>query len=283
MARRVFRECHQQGQNKPALPEDLVEVLLPRTEMDAINATPAFHLNKKKKASRSSSTTTTRNPYAEFFDHAFDGDFAVDRNPNSAGCCCTQDEAESPTFPYLIGLNQIRMASLSILGPRLASIVQHQKMTRGWSGSIHLSTTELMPELTGREDECCDPIVIGGFVTKTSTRKGEVLALSDRTCQLCLRFLERSIALDSEDFVLGYLQTVVISWFCLLLPKSETMQPNQDLTINARALPPINNTQCNGVMGGGALVRLGDYIFVVSVQLICSQPFHFGTQKSLEL
>ncbi len=219
----------------------------------------------------------TRNPFSEFFDHAFDADIATERNNSSCGCNCTQEETQPSEIPLLVSLNEVRMAGLRVLGQRFADLVNHQQVSKGWSGSIHLSAKELTSELFGKGNCVVYHVAIGGFVSETS-KDGEVLAMSDKICQLGVRILE-PLSIIKGDFIVGRIESVVVSCLCLLLQKDDAMSSLNTLTgnaINVQSLPPLSNTTNNALVGSGALIQLGNFVLVASVQLICTEPKILG-------
>lgn len=209
----------------------------------------------------------TRNPYAEFFDHAFDvSSFYQQQNTIACGCNMTREESDPQDMPSLVGLNDVRMAGLRTLGRRFAKVTSGSPISKGWSGSIHLPAEEIALELNNRH---ANGIFVGGYVCATTQNK-DIASVTDKICQLSLRFSDET-SVSTGDFVSAKVLSAVVSCFCILVPDANRVSSSEGCSINVQSLPPLANMLYGNVMGGGALVRLGNYVLIASVQLRCSE------------
>ena len=245
--------------------DDLLRLLRSDSEDNKDSSTIKTQVQKKSGG--------TRDPYAEFFDHAYDSDASSSQSQyRVCGCSMTREESSCQAVPLLVGLTQIRMAALKSLGKRFEEHIRRNSVSKRWTGSIHLTLDEVAPELCSKEQNLSAPIHVGGFAC-TNIQTGEVVSLSDKICQLPLRFAA-SPPSSTGDFVTGRVDSIIVSCFCLLSPTSINnayWDEVFDGSINVQSLPSLNFSFFENVMGGGALVRVGDFVLVVSVQVRCSE------------
>lgn len=214
-----------------------------------------------------------KNPYAEFFDHALDEEHGSNSiHVESSGCCNSREELMDCAFPRLLGLNDLRVAALQVLAKRFRSTISRDGnlVSKGWSGALHLPAQELFHNYSGTREVA--EVVVGGYVF-VNKDTGNPVSLADSLCQLSVRFKTAS-PMNKGDFVVGSVSTVVVSCFCLWGQQgSNDIAPNlvSEDSVNIQSLPPLQETLFENVMGAGALLRLGNYMLVASVQLHCQK------------
>jgi hypothetical protein len=218
-----------------------------------------------------SASSKKKNPYAEFFDHAMATETPILQNEDACGCCNSREEGRNRSLPPVIGLNDLRVIVMQLLGKRFRSrISKDSSVVKGWSASIHLSAREIINEVSGTQ-ATGDLLVVGGFASVCVSSQ-HVLMLSDRMCQLSIRFRDPMKARNG-DFITGWVDSVVVSCFCFLAQANEigsSQNCGSDDSVILQSLPPLNDSLFDNTMGGGALLRLGKYTLVASVQLWCN-------------
>ena len=243
------------------------------------------------KSKRRTKKTSSRNPYAEFFDHA-GGDLLEIDAPGTEGLCgcrISREEQSSLFSPVFVGLNDIRMKCLHLLAERFSSLINSSGVTRGWTGSIELNRNELWTELRGQERGFSDSaLYTGGYVSELTADRSTTASISDKNCQLPVSFAHCAVA-ELGDFIVGCVESVVISCLCIVAPEKrdipgfinthERTSNSAMAYVQETSLPPLNTASFNvgkGLMGCCALVRHDCHILVAAVQIRCDSPFPLG-------
>jgi hypothetical protein len=247
--------------------------------------------------------STTRNPYAEFFDHA-SGNLCSVGHPKSesASCGCAmsreEEQPDSPC-PVFVGLNEIRLASLRRFAKRFASLANSSPIPRGWSASVHLPSTEVLLDIDesgarnghGGGASSSQALHIGGYISELNASLSIPTSISDKDCQLPISFSDNPNA-QVGDFVVGCVEHVVVSCFCIVAPKrseTETMRSQQESPtyVQESSLPPRKSTPISNdrkiSFGGCALLRMDNHILVVAVQLRCETPVMIKKLETVRL
>eukprot|EP00980_Cylindrotheca_fusiformis_P013311 scaffold3389_cov119-Cylindrotheca_fusiformis.AAC.3 len=236
-----------------------------------------------------SKRTPTRDPYAEFFDH---GDDDVGRAPASIRACgCklsrhdTRNQSASASF---IGLMKIRSTSLRIFTTRLSRLFGQKKaiVKARWTGSIYLDTGDLLSEISGDHNPHLPMdhrLFTGGHVTEFRTDRTTPASISDKHCQIPVTFSKAS-AVVKGDFVVGCIRKVIVSCFCVFQSKTVGHSQGIDKNLSFRYAPlsPLKPAYFNdeSLVGGCTLVRVGDSLLLVSVQIVCDgDPTSFGSPR----
>lgn len=240
---------------------------------------------------RVSMATAIRNPYAEFFDH---GDEDIGRTEHSVGSCGCDVSRHEPSNQFrttFIGLQKIRSTSHRIFATRFARLVGREKKfgrPGGWTGSIHLETNELLSDIGEAHGSFLWPncvLYTGGHVVEFRTDRTTPASISDKHCQLPVSFSKPSNAVKG-DFVVGNIRKVIISCLCLFQSKSAAVsQASDNVFTQDTSLPPVKTVYFNdaSLVGSCALMRVGEFVLVVSVQIVCDgTPFTFGTVTKKE-
>jgi hypothetical protein len=231
--------------------------------------------------------TSARNPYAEFFDHALDGS---ERAPyGSCGCDMSMFENCDQQWPHVIGLDVIRSKSSRVLAERLADCIESASIFGGWTSSIHITGAELLKAIVG-ENESNDldsfhsqPLYTGGFACTMDSDCLSPSSIRDSHCQLPsslsgMRLESESADCAVGDFVLGRMDTVIVSCLCLSTPKTILTRSKDDtceymVSQDAVPLPPLSTgsyTTVADLKGGCSVLKIAGHYFVVSVQLRCN-------------
>ena len=223
----------------------------------------------------------TRNPYAEFFDHA-SGDLVSDGHfMEACGCRLSREERQIKFRPIFFGLLEIRTTGLKLLAAKLSNFISAQPrsgLSSGWTGSIHLQQNEFLAEMktssrAERDDAIASSAFTGGHVVEANNDQSP-LSLSDKNCRLPVAFSTRK-ATNPGTFIVCSIERVVISCLCILVPNPSDQANDIKTPAQEASLPPIATASFNqgrGLLGGCALLRVHNHIFVASVHLLSKGP-----------
>lgn len=217
--------------------------------------------------------TSARNPYAEFFDHGHEeGRFEDKSREDVAGCNFSRDEESCRETHSCMGMNEIRLACLQVLIQRLRTLIKTSMVSKYWTGSIHLTPEQLQKEQSeGTPSSVC----IGGYVGALNLNN-EPVSLSDRICQLVVRFVAPSSA-AMGDFIVGKLHSAIVSCYFLSVPSETERSPES--VVNTQTLP-LTLPLFRSTVGGMTLIRLDDYLIVAAVQLRCTKQYVISHHKN---
>lgn len=253
---------------------------------DDIRSEPSMNATGRPKK------TSPRNPYAEFFDHALDD--SEDRAPyGSCGCDMSMFENCDQQWPHFIGLDVIRSKCSRVLADRLTDYLESPSafIFGGWTSSIHIPVTgaELLKAIVGdKESKGQDsfhkqPLYTGGFACVVDNDCLSPSSIRDSYCQLPASLSGTRLESESADcavgdFVLGRMDTVIVSCLCLSTPKTRVTRSSHDTRENMASkdevpLPPLSPgsyTSVADLQGGCSVMKIAGHYFVVSVQLRCN-------------
>ena len=251
-----------------------------------------------------------RSPYAEFFDHPYtlsnfirddDDDNAPDSNKCRCGCLLSVEDRHNHNCNYscLVDLNKIRSASQKFFTKaileRLSSDSESSSSSirTGWTGTIQAKPGDLirMDDENGKnlQDEEQDNLdyFVGGVVAEMHSVSNFVASISDDdTCQIPVNFLnQENVNADINDFVVGEIDSVIISCLCIGSATTELNDQNDENVSEQKksiastvSLPSLGSTK-NGRLSGCFLIVIQDMIFIAAVQIQC-RDLHVSKPRS---
>jgi len=242
-----------------------------------------------------------RSPYAEFFDHPFclrvDDDGASMQIP-SCSCHLSMEDRKtsSSRSSALLDLNGIRTASQCYFENHISKLLPLQnveplhQLRKGFHGSIRVPLRKLYAkhwkENYIHEESESDAgndganncfYFVGGFVSEVHAPTSFVASIADGACQIPISFDKNPCYANTNDFIMGQFDSVMISCLCLGNSMTENNKDHKnkytslsDSVSNSKSLPSLNSRD-NDLLGNCTLVTINGFLFVTAIQIQCRE------------
>jgi hypothetical protein len=242
-----------------------------------------------------------RSPYAEFFDHPFclrvDDDGASMQNL-SCSCHLSMEDRKtsSSRSSALLDLNGIRTASQCYFENHISKLLLSQnveslhQLQKGFHGSIRVPLRKLYAkhwkdnyihkesEIDAGNDGANNCFYfVGGFVSEVHAPTSSVASIADGACQIPICFDKKPCYANTNDFIMGQFDSVMISCLCLGNLMTESNKDHKDKSTSfldsvsiSKSLPSLNSRE-NDLLGNCTLVTINGFLFVTAIQIQCRE------------
>ena len=226
----------------------------------------------------------SRDPYAEFFDHFCSkvepgenmDDLCSSRRQVNCGCHVSVINrdfgGEADRGLTLVGLSKIRDACQELVISRIRAMLSasmsgksNEEIQSGWNGSVSATAKQILTKDIEIDDgKTSDPIfIVGGYVGECRTCPSNgVASIYDSKLHLPICFSDGDEEASIDAFVLGSVNRVSISCYCLGSRKTDDDKASGDRQVNLPSFSSADN-------GGCSIVEVDGFVFVTAIYMEC--------------